>query len=163
MLGDVNNTIIPTFDDNVPIPDDPSFAFKTNVNHIRGFRSNIRNGSSYLLGNMEFRLALFRYFLPQNKGATILRDFQLVGFADAGVAWYGASPYDEANPINTIFVDGPIAQLEIRYFRDPLVWGYGMGFRTTLLGYYVRIDRAWGVETRQRQDPIWHFSIGFDF
>jgi outer membrane protein assembly factor BamA len=134
-----------------------------NVNHLRGFRSNIRNGTSFLLGNAELRIPVFRYFLDKNKGATVFRDFHIVGFADAGVAWYGASPYSDKNPLNTVTISGPITQIEVQYYRDPLVVGYGLGVRTTVLGYFLRLDYAWGIETRSRQDGRIHVSFGYDF
>lgn len=162
-LGDVNNTIVPTFNQSIPIAQDESFAFKMNVNHLRGFRSNIRNGTSFLLGNAELRIPVFRYFLDKNKGATVFRDFHIVGFADAGVAWYGASPYSDKNPLNTVTISGPITQIEVQYYRDPLVVGYGLGVRTTVLGYFLRLDYAWGIETRSRQDGRIHVSFGYDF
>jgi hypothetical protein len=51
----------------------------------------------------------------------------------------------------------------VNYFRDPIVYGYGGGIRTLLFGYFVRLDYAWGVETRVVQDPRLYFSIGMDF
>jgi WD40 repeat protein len=162
-LGDVNNTISPSFNQSIPVPQDESFAFKSNVNHLRGFSSNARNGSTFLIGNAELRIPIFRYLLDKNQGATFFKDFHVIAFADAGLAWYGASPYSDKNPLNSVFVDGPIAQLEVQYFRDPLVVGYGMGIRTTLLGYFLRLDYAIGIETRRKQDPKWHFSFGYDF
>ncbi len=162
-LGDVNNTFIPSFDQSIPIPGDQSFAFKTNVNHLRGFKSNIRNGSTFLVGNAELRIPIFRYFMDKNRGSSFFRDFHIVGFADAGLAWYGNSPYSDKNPLNTVFIDGPIAQIEVTYYRDPLVIGYGLGARTSILGYFLRVDYAWGVETRQVREPRWHFSFGYDF
>ena len=162
-LGDVNNTILPTFNQSIPVSQDETFAFKMNVNHLRGFRSNIRNGTSFVLGNAELRIPVFRYFLDKNKGATVFRDFHLVGFADAGVAWYGPSPYSDQNPLNTVTISGPITTIEAQYYRDPLVVGYGLGVRTTVLGYFVRLDYAWGIETRARQDARIHVSFGYDF
>ena len=50
-----------------------------------------------------------------------------------------------------------------KYFRDPLVAGYGVGVRSVLFGYFVRLDYGWGIETRQTQDPMLYFSIGMDF
>lgn len=79
-LGNVNNTIFPSFDNSVPLPENRDFAFKSNVPHLRGFKSNIRNGSSYALLNTEFRLPLFMYLLGKDKGASMLRNFQLIAF-----------------------------------------------------------------------------------
>jgi len=41
--------------------------------------------------------------------------------------------------------------------------GYGVGVRSTLLGYFLKLDYAWGIETRQVQDSRLYFSLGMDF
>jgi hypothetical protein len=163
-LGGVNNTLFNRFDESVPLPmDDDAFAFKTYAPHLRGFNFNIRNGSTFLLSNNEIRIPVFHYLIGKNKGSNFLRSFQIVGFLDAGMAWYGSSPYGRQNPINTINIDSDVLKLEVEFFRDPLVVGYGAGIRTRLLGYFVRIDYGRGIETRELQKPVWHFSFGYDF
>ena len=162
-LGGVNNSLFNRFDQSIPLPSGDDFAFKTYAPHLRGFNSNIRNGSTFLLSNIEFRLPLFHYFLGINKGANFFRNFQIVGFLDAGLAWYGSGPFSKENPLNTVFIDNNVIQLELRYFRDPLVVGYGVGLRTRLLGYFVKFDYGWGIETRKVQSPVAHLSFGYDF
>jgi len=162
-LGGVNNQFVNGFNDNIEIPSG-DFAYKTNIFHLRGFNSNIRNGTSYVLTNAEVRLPVFRYFMGNYGGSTFLRNLQLVGFFDVGTAWHGASPYSDANPLNTVTVSSPpVLDLTVRYFRDPLVMGYGAGVRMRLLGYFVRLDYARGVETRRVQKPRLHLSVGMDF
>jgi len=96
-----------------------------------------------------------------------LKNFQVAGFFDAGLAWYGADPNDAENLLNNIQIqsptENPVIQINARYFRDPLVMGYGFGFRSTLLGYFVKVDYAWGVETREVLDPRLYLSLGMDF
>ena len=162
-LGNVNNTIFPSFDNSVPLPENRDFAFKSNVPHLRGFKSNIRNGSSYALLNTEFRLPLFMYLLGKDKGASMLRNFQLIAFFDAGLAWYGAGPYSAENPLNSVQVKDVLIELDIQYFRDPLVMGYGWGARTQLLGYFIRLDVAKGIETKKSLPTMYHIGIGLDF
>lgn len=162
-LGGVNNTLFNRFDQSIPLPTVEDFAFKTYAPHLRGFNANIRNGSTFLLSNIEFRLPVFNYFLGLNKGASFFKNFQIVGFLDAGLAWYGSGPFSKENALNTVFIDRDVIKLEIRYFRDPLVIGYGVGVRTKLLGYFVRFDYGWGVETRHVQSPVAHLSFGYDF
>ena len=89
---------------------------------------------------------------------------QLVGFYDAGLAWHGTSPFGPENPLNSVTVTSPpLINLEIEYFRDPLVMGYGLGLRTQFLGYFIKGDYAWGIETREVQRPKFYLSIGMDF
>lgn len=162
-LGGINNSLYNGFEDNIGIPEE-DFAYKTNVFQLRGFDANIRNGTSYALINAEARLPLFRYFMGNFGGSNFLRNLQFTLFYDVGTAWHGSSPYSDANPLNTITITSPpVLDLTVRYFRDPLVMGYGAGLRMRLFGYFLRFDYATGVETRRTQSPKLHFSIGMDF
>jgi hypothetical protein len=51
----------------------------------------------------------------------------------------------------------------VKYFRNPVIVGYGMGVRAMLFGYYFKLDYAWGLETGRRLDPKVYLSIGLDF
>ena len=79
----------------------------------------------------------------------------------------GRTPFSDDNPLNTRIIknppDNPGVILKVNYFRDPVVMGYGVGARALLFGYFVRLDYAWGIETRVVQDPILYISIGTDF
>ncbi len=160
-LGGVNQWLFPTFNQNIPLPPEEGLAFHVPVNNMRGFRLNIRNGNSYALLNNELRVPLLSYIF-KNKNAFI-RNFQTVAFFDVGTAWTGPSPFAEESPLNTNnYSNGPV-RVRVNYFRDPIVAGYGVGIRTMLFGYFLRIDRAWGIETRIVQDPRWYFAFGTDF
>lgn len=161
-LGGVNNSVVNTFNQNTAVAN-KDFGLVGLANNLRGFNPNIRNGTNFALVNTELRIPFFQYLLGKNKGASFFRNMQLVGFADAGLAWYGFSPYSDENPINIEYVDGGLVQLKIKYFRDPLVASYGLGLRTQIFGYFVRLDYAYGVETRIIQKPKFHFSVGLDF
>ena len=162
-LGGVNNAFSNPFNDNISIPQG-NFAYKTNIFHLRGFDTNVRNGTSYALINSEIRMPVFRYFMGNFGGSSFLRNIQFVLFYDIGTAWHGSSPYDDENPLNTVTLESPpVLDLTVRYFRDPLVMGYGAGLRMKILGYFLRVDYATGVETKIAQDPMFHFSVGMDF
>lgn len=162
-LGGVNNAFTNPFNNSISIPSG-DFAYKTNIFHLRGFDSNVRNGTSYALINSEIRLPAFRYFMGNYGGSSFLRNLQIVLFYDIGTAWHGSSPYSDKNPLNTVTLESPpVLDLTVRYFRDPLVMGYGAGLRMKLLGYFLRFDYATGVETRIAQNPKIHFSVGMDF
>ena len=80
------------------------------------------------------------------------------------MAWHGSNPFSKENPLNTVFLNNPpTVQVEVKYFRNPIVYGYGAGLRTLLFGYFLKLDYAWGWETSLRQEPMLHFSIGTDF
>lgn len=163
-LGGVDNWLFNTFNNEVPIPAAESeIAFQALATNMRGFDLNIRNGSSYLLSNIELRMPIFKYFSKRVR-SPFFRNFQLVGFFDVGTAWEGRDPFSEENPLNTDMIDnGPLVEVKVNYFRDPVVAGYGAGVRALLFGYFVRLDYAWGIETRIVQDPIFYLSIGTDF
>lgn len=167
-LGGVDNWLFPEQEDGIPIPDLGSeIAFQTLATNLRGFRTNIRNGNSYAVANTELRLPVFRMISNRIK-SPFLRNFQIVGFFDVGTAWTGNDPFNEDSPLNTkIIEDGPQNDpnifIKINYFRDPIVAGYGGGVRAVLFGYFLRVDYAWGIETRQVQDPILYLSLGLDF
>ncbi len=166
-LGGTDNWLLPRFNNTIPLPmEQPEFV--TLANNMRGFDLNIRNGNSYVLFNTELRVPIFRYFSERIR-SPFFRNFQLVAFFDAGTAWSGPDPYGDENPLNTsIFPDpgevpNPPVTARVVYFRDPLVFGYGVGARVLLFGYMLRLDYAWGVETRTQLEPKLHISLGTDF
>lgn len=163
-LGGVDNWLFNSFNNEIPIPAaGDEIAFQALATNMRGFDLNIRNGSSYVLSNIELRVPIFKYFSKRVR-SQFFRNFQLVGFFDVGTAWEGNSPYSEENPLNTSIVnDLSLVSVKVNYFRDPIVAGYGGGVRAMLFGYFVRLDYAWGIETRQIQDPMFYLSIGTDF
>lgn len=162
-LGGVDNWLFPAQNNDISIPGS-NFAFQTLAANMRGFRIGIRNGNSYALANAELRVPIFKY-LSKRLNSSFLENFQVVGFFDVGTAWAGSDPYREDNPLNTsTIVEGnDNIEVTVNYFRDPLVAGYGVGARTMLFGYFVRVDYAWGIETRIVQDPRLYISFGLDF
>ena len=166
-LGGVSNWLLPSFDDGIPSPEPTGeeFVFQTLAYNMRGFKQNIRNGNSYALFNAEVRVPIFRYFSRTTPRSAFLRNFQVVGFFDVGTAWQGVSPFLRDNPLNTVTIENensPVS-VKVNFFRDPVVIGYGGGVRAMLFGYFLRLDYAWGVETRVVQKPILYLSMGMDF
>lgn len=164
-LGGVDNWLFSEQEQNIPIPAaNSTIAYQGLATNLRGFGTNIRNGNSYAVFNTELRLPVFRMISERIK-SPFLQNFQIVGFFDVGTAWTGTDPFSKDNPLNTKYLEntGPLVQVKLNYFRDPIVAGYGGGVRTVLFGYFVRVDYAWGVETRVVQDPRWYLSLGLDF
>ncbi len=167
-LGGADNALSNAFNSAIPTPTTGDFVYQDLANPMRGFDVNIRNGGTYLLTSAEVRIPIFNY-LARNIRSAFIRDFQIVGFTDAGTAWSGSDPFDEDNPVNiTTYPDpalggGSPVTVRVRRFREPIVYGYGVGVRTTVFGYFVRADYAWGVETGIRQEPKLHFALGLDF
>ena len=162
MLGGTDNWLLPQFDMTIPLPAGDDFAYRSVATNARGFKLNVRNGNTYAMFNGELRMPILRYIFPRSS-SNFVRNFQVIGFFDAGTAWQGINPFNETSPLNTWTDSNNNVRIEVNYFRDPIVFGYGTGVRTLLFGYFIRLDYAWGVETRQVQDPRFYFSIGMDF
>jgi hypothetical protein len=45
----------------------------------------------------------------------------------------------------------------------PFAGGYGFGARSTLLGYFLRLDVGWQMNTFFGNSPTWQFAMGVDF
>ena len=165
-LGGTDNQLLAKFDDNVNVPPD-NYAFQTLAANMRGFDRNIRNGTSYALINTELRVPIVKYLFSRPLTSSFWRNLQLVGFFDIGTAWHGGNPFKRDNPLNTIYLpkDNPNSpvQVKVNYFKDPVVASYGAGVRVLLLGYLIRLDYGWGIETRIVQKPQIHLAIGTDF
>ena len=162
-MGGINNWLLPSFNGQIPYPQSDEFAYQQLAQQMRGFNLNIRNGSSFAVWNTELRIPLFQYLSKSKIRMSFLRNFQVVGFLDVGTAWLGFSPFDRKNPLNTLELSNPAVDLEVNFFRDPIVAGYGLGARTTLFGYFIRADYGWGIDTKVVNDGIFYLSIGTDF
>ena len=64
---------------------------------------------------------------------------------------------------NTHISDGNL-DITVTEMKDPLVGGVGFGLRTTLFGYFVRGDMAWGIQDGQiAKKPRFYLSFNLDF
>ena len=161
--GGVNNWLFPEFNNTTAVPAGDDYAYQTIATNLRGFNYNIRNGGSYVLVNNEIRLPVIKYLTKRRLKFTPLQQLQVSGFFDLGLAWFGSGPFGSDNPANSVTLQNPSITLDIDFFRDPLIMGYGWGLRTSVFGYYLKFDYAWGIETRTVQEPIYYLSIGTDF
>lgn len=169
-LGDVDGTLIPLFDQNTPVkaPNNAEYILEAAAPNLRGFRSNVRNGSKFAIFSSELKVPVFSYLFARPLKSQFISDFQVIGFFDAGTAWENGSPFSEENRFYTYtYPDTPQANdpvvTTVQYFKNPIVYGYGFGFRSTLLGYYLKLDIGWGVDSGYRNKARWHLSIGYDF
>ena len=113
--------------------------------------------------NTEIRWPVIKYFIKKPLKSQLLEDLQLIGFSDIGTAWTGNSPYSDENSLNIEEIQqGPI-NITLNKQIEPIVFSYGFGFRTTLLGYFIRLDIGWGIEDYIKLPPVIHFSLGLDF
>jgi WD40 repeat protein len=168
MLGGPDNPLVPSFSSGSNILNQPEYIYRQSATPLRGHKANVRDGSSYAVLNSEIRIHPLPMITGRRIKSNFWRNIQLVAFADIGAAWIGESPFSSDNPANTILLPenpspaNPVS-LEVTYFRNPLVAGYGAGIHGMILGYFVRVDRATGLDGDILRKPIWHLSLGHDF
>jgi outer membrane protein assembly factor BamA len=88
---------------------------------------------------------------------------QLTGFYDIGTSWTGKPPINTNTSTQNRVVRGDPFTAEIKDFINPWLYSYGVGFRSMMLGYYMKFDVAWPVENYKVQDPRIFVTLGFDF
>lgn len=136
--------------------------------NMRGFPQNIRRGTNFAVINSEIRFPVFKYFIKRPIRSKFVRNFQVIAFGDVGSAWNGWNPWGIENTIDeTRYTEGPAQDpsivVTVSQKIDPIVAGYGLGFRTTFLGYFVRADWAWGVvDGYTKEKPIFYLSLSLD-
>ncbi len=162
-MGGVDNWLMPEFNYEYQIDYNQNYAFQTLATSMRGFRQNARSGNTFALFSSELRFPVFRYFLNKPLRSEFLNNFMIVGFTDIGSAWQGLNPLDESNTYYTKTISSPPLDITVKVQKDPLIAGYGFGLRSTLFGYFLRADWAWGVEDQQVQPYIFYLSLSLDF
>jgi Tol biopolymer transport system component len=159
--GGVQNWIGARFD-SLAVEGAGDFAFATPVLPLRGFGFSEASGTRFALANVEARVPLVAALLPGPIPVLPLYNIQAVGFVDAGViskgdldVWRDTAPVlDPAT--------GEVVEESRRVFDDVLL-GTGVGLRTVLLGYPVRLDWAWPFEGDGFGERRVYFSVGLDF
>ena len=162
-MGGVDNWFNPKFDGSIPIDFSQNYAYQAIATPMRGFDQNIRNGNQFVIANTELRIPIFTYLLNRPVRSDFIRNFQVIGFADAGTAWTGPDPYDTSNSLNNSVVISPPYTITLYYQREPIVAGYGFGLRSRVLGYFIRADWAWGYEDGVHLPQKFYFSFALDF
>ena len=163
-LGGTDGNLFPKANQTPPAPDN-SYAYQALAVNLRGFNQNIANGNNAVVINSEFRLPIFSTLFNKPINNAFLRNFQLIQFFDLGSAWNGAygkiarptetyTTNDPNNPVTVLIKAGGIG---------PFAGGYGFGARSTLLGYFLRCDVGWQMNTFFGTKPTVQVSMGVDF
>jgi hypothetical protein len=145
--------------------DNRDIFFTDFATNLRGFNLNRLSGTSYMLLNAELRIPLVKYLYRGAITSSFLRNLQFVGFGDIGTAWTGKGPFSENNSLNTQVIGSesdPFRAI-VTNFKNPYLMGYGLGARTTVFGFYVKFDYAWGVDNGYTSKPIPYVTLGYDF
>ena len=132
---------------------------------LRGFNINKLSGVSHLALNFEVRLPVAKYIYDGPIYSNFFKNLLLSTFTDVGTAWTGVGPFARKNGFNTSVIGGGSLpfQATVTDFRNPFLVGYGVGARTTLLGYYIKYDLGWGWENKEVKAPISYVTLGYDF
>ncbi len=162
-LGGVDNWIGAKFDKSIPISQTENYQYQASATNMRGFYQNIRNGNSFAAINSEIRWPIFRYLVNRPLKSDFLNNFQVVGFGDVGTAWNGLTPYSDRNTFNTKIISDGFVTIKLKNTTDPIVYGFGLGARARILGYFIRVDYAWGVVDGLVLKPQLYFSLSMDF
>ena len=163
-MGGVDNWIMARFDNGTPIDYTQPYTYQTLATNMRGFDQNIRNGNNFVVFNSELRFPVFSYLLNRPINMQFIKNFQVVAFGDIGTAWTGWNPYDPSNSLYTSHYQDGNLNISVTQMKEPIVGGFGFGLRTTLFGYFVRGDMAWGVDDGHiTSKPKYYLSFSLDF
>lgn len=170
-LGGVDNWIFYQFNNNLNsarLPQGQNYAYQTLGNNMRGFEQNIRNGTAFFTISSEIRIPIVALIYPKPVSNPIIQNFQLITFADMGSAWTGFQPFSKKNTFNeqnyTIGnPENPVARIRVETQKQPLVLGYGVGARTQIFSYFVRLDYAKGWGDGNTRKSIVYLSLNKDF
>lgn len=168
VLGGVDNWIGAQRDNTTPVSQDMRYQYQALVTQMRGHKQNVSNGNKYIVFNSELRLPIIKYLNIPVK-SKFIRNFQLVGFADIGAAWVGWSPFSEENSLRTVYfgvtpgLDPAPIRVTEKYYKDPIMKGFGTGMRSTLFGYFFKFDIGWALEGSKWSKPKAMISLILDF
>ncbi len=137
--------------------------FAEYVTNLRGFDYSTLFGNNVLLLNAEFRLPIIRALTDGPITSNFLKNLQLIGFYDIGTSWSGKPPFSEGVSVSfERYKSGPF-QIDVKNYLNPWLYSYGVGMRSVVLGYYMKVDVAWPVENYEVGNATWFVTLGFDF
>lgn len=164
-MGGVDNWINARFNSTIWVDQTKNYAYQTLATNMRGFRQNIRNGTSFVLLSGELRVPFVQLATKHKIASAFLNSLQLNLFVDYGTAWTGRTPYSEDNCLYTRYIEKYPVAIKITRQVDPFVGGIGLGLRASIFGYFLRLDYAWGVEDYKisNKKGMLLFSLCTDF
>jgi hypothetical protein len=139
------------------------YAYQSLAVNLRGFNQNVANGNNNLILNSEIRVPVFSSFFNRPINNAFLRNFQLVQFIDLGTAWNGTYNKLKRPSVSYGQAGSPVSVKIQAGGVGPFAGGYGFGARSTLLGYFIRFDAAWEMNTVFGNRPKMYLALGLDF
>ncbi|WP_200976809.1 biopolymer transporter Tol [Echinicola sp. 20G] len=132
---------------------------------LRGYDYDEIRGRNVITFSAELRIPLFSYLSRGNIASNFIKNFQLVGFYDAGSSWDKAAPWERVNDQNTevINTDGSPFEITLNNFNNPWLQSFGGGLRTVLLNYYVKFDMARPIRNYDLEETRFYVTLGYNF
>lgn len=164
-MGSVNNWVLRpenSFDFDIEVDPSQNYGYQTIATPLRGFIQNTRNGNSFALFTSEFRLPLFSFLSPYPIKSEFFKYFQIVAFGDVGSAWTGPHPLSPKNYFNNQSIEDAQVTINIQNLIEPIVGDIGFGIRSKLMGYFIKLDVAWGIEDLRFKKPMTQISLNLD-
>jgi outer membrane protein assembly factor BamA len=140
-----------------------NLVFTDFATSLRGFNYATLFGTSVALANAELRVPLIRALSGGPIASNFFRNMQLTAFYDIGSSWTGPVPLKTQNSVRTRQVNEGPFKVDLKEYLNPWLYSYGFGFRSMMLGYYMKFDLAWPVENYKVKDPRVSVTLGFDF
>ena len=163
-LGGTDGWLFPKANNSPSPAPDQTYAYQSLAVNLRGFNQNVANGNNAVIINSELRLPVFTTLFNKPINNAFLRNFEVLQFFDLGTAWNGG--YGSISRPTAIYTDNsnnPVSVLIKAGGIGPFAGGYGFGVRSTLLGYFLRLDTGWEMNGFFKGKPVWQFSMGVDF
>ena len=161
-LGGADGWYNPQFNYNHPPANDANYAYQALAVNMRGYNQNIANGNNAMVINSELRLPVLSTILDKPINSAFLRNFQIVQFFDLGTAWNGK--YNGIQRPTTVYTNNTPTTITIdEGGLGPFAAGYGFGVRSTVAGYFMKLDYGWPMKGFFQGCPIAYFALGLDF
>lgn len=163
MVGGAEQWLLPRFNGDIPRPTSNEVLMYALAAPVKGLPINTRNGSAFISSGTELRLAFSALRSAIPVGSDFWRTFRIYAFADGATVWNrGRFLESDTSLFPTQITQGPV-RVDIVQTLSPFLWSYGIGLRANILGYSLRLDRAWAYENRKALQPAWVISLGLDF
>ncbi len=172
LLGGMDNWLFnrtnPTEDLNNPLFTNTTFdnsnvLFADYVTGLRGFNYNFSYGRKHLLMNAEVRVPITKLLYSGPVYSTFLRHLQFISFLDWGTTWNDKHPFRKDNEINKRNFKSKSFSGTVNNYQNPFLYSYGLGARSELFGYYLKLDVAWAVQNFVKNKARVHLTMGYDF
>lgn len=164
-LGGMEQWLFSKTDNSTQSPEDiENYNYVAPAMNLRGQDINVMNGNSYTIINTELRIPIVKLFIKQPIRSDFLANLQIVPFYDGGSAWFGINPF-KAKPQTSVTTiqSGDNVILELSKTKNRWQSGLGIGIRSMLFGYFMKLDYAIPINGTEILKPRFCFSLSYDF